>query len=226
MGISHRAQQSRKPPRSIEMTTTLILADDHDIFRQGLASLLNVEQGLELLGQACNGRDALKLIQSLDPDVAILDISMPEMSGIEVARKTVNAELNTQVVLLTMHEDPCAVLEAQEAGAAGYILKDNSFEELVTAVRTVVAGGTFTTPSLQKKLRELQCHGQVILQLSKREREVIKLIALGKSSKEIARLLEISPRTVDTYRQRLMSKLALNNLADVVRYAMRAGLVS
>ena len=208
------------------MTTTIILADDHDIFRQGLASLLNVEQELELLGQACNGREAWEFIQLLKPDVAILDVSMPEMTGIEVARKTVNAGLNTHVVLLTMHEDPCAVLEAQEAGAVGYILKDNSFEDLVIAVRTVVAGGTFVTPSIRKKLRDLQCYGRVSIQLSKREREVIKLIALGKSSKEIARLLEISPRTVDTYRQRLMSKLALNNLADVVRYAMRTGLVS
>jgi DNA-binding NarL/FixJ family response regulator len=96
----------------------------------------------------------------------------------------------------------------------------------VTAVRIVVSCGTFITPSLQKKLRELQCHGHVLIQLSKREREVIKLTAPGKSSKEVARLLEISLRTVDTYRQRLMSKLALNNLADVVRYAMRTGLVS
>lgn len=208
------------------MTTTLILADDHDIFRQGLASLLNVEQELELLGQACNGREALKLIQSLEPDVAILDVSMPEMSGIEVARKTVNTGLNTHVVLLTMHEDPCAVLEAQEAGATGYILKDNSFEELVIAVRTVVAGGTFVTPSIRKKLRDLQCHGRVAVQLSKREREVVKLIALGKSSKEIARVMEISPRTVDTYRKRLMDKLDLHSLADVVRYAVRVGMVS
>ncbi|MEN8212796.1 MAG: response regulator transcription factor [Pseudomonadota bacterium] len=208
------------------MTTTIILADDHDIFRQGLASLLHSEQEFALLEQACNGQEAWELILELNPDVAILDVTMPEMTGIEVVRKSYQSGLDTSAVLLTMHDDPCALLEAQEAGAAGYILKDNSFEELVTAVRTVVAGGTFITPSLRKKLRELQCHGHAPIQLSKREREVIKLIALGKSSKEIARLLGISPRTVDTYRQRLMSKLALNNLADVVRYAVRAGLAS
>jgi DNA-binding NarL/FixJ family response regulator len=208
------------------MTTTVILADDHAMFRQGLAPLVDAEHELELLAQAGNGREAWELIEALEPDVAILDISMPEMTGIEVARKTVNAGLSTRVVLLTMHEDPSAALEAQEAGAVGYLLKDNSFEELVTAVRTVVAGGTFVTPSIREKLQDLQHDGRAAAQLSTREREVIKLIALGKSSKEIGRIMDISPRTVDTYRKRLMEKLGLHSLADVVRYAVRVGMVS
>jgi DNA-binding NarL/FixJ family response regulator len=176
--------------------------------------------------RAGNGREAWELIEALEPDVAILDISMPEKTGIEVARKTVNAGLSTHVVLLTMHEDPSAALEAQEAGAVGYLLKDKSFEELVTAVRTVVAGGTFVTPSIREKLQDLQHDGRAAAQLSTREREVIKLIALGKSSKEIGRIMDISPRTVDTYRKRLMDKLGLHSLADVVRYAVRVGMVS
>jgi DNA-binding NarL/FixJ family response regulator len=208
------------------MTTSIILADDHAIFRQCLIPLLNAERELELLAQAGNGHEAWELIESLEPDVAILDISMPKMSGIEVARKTHDAGLSTHIVLLTMHEDPTAVLEAQEAGAVGYILKDNTFEELVAAVRTVVSGGTFVTPSIQKKLRELQHDGHPAVQLSKREREVVKLIALGKSSKEIARIMVISHRTVDTYRKRVMDKLDLHSLADVVRYAVRIGMVS
>ncbi len=208
------------------MTTTVILADDHAMFRQGLVPLLDAEHELELLAQAGNGREAWELIEALEPDVAILDISMPEMTGIEVARKTVDAGLSTHVVLLTMHEDPSAALEAQEAGAVGYLLKDNSFEELVTAVRMVVAGGTFVTPSIREKLQDLQHDGRAAAQLSKREREVIKLIALGKSSKEIGRIMDISPRTVDTYRKRLMDKLGLHGLADVVRYAVRVGMVS
>lgn len=206
------------------MTIKVILADDHAMFRQGLTPLLEVGHELELLAQAANGRDAWELIEALRPDVAIVDVSMPELTGIEVARKTVNAGFRTRVVMLTMHEDPFAALQAQEAGAAGYVLKDNTFEELLIAVRTVAAGGTFVTPSIQAKLMELQRHGAALL--SRREREVIKLIALGHSSKEIGRLMGISPRTVDTYRSRLMDKLGLHTLADVVRYAVRTGMVS
>lgn len=208
------------------MTTTILIADDHDIFRQGLAALLDAEEGLVLLSQAGNGREAWEHIKSLEPDIAILDINMPDMTGIEVTRKTVDSGLKTQVVLLTMYEDPSTVLEGQEAGASGYILKDNSFEEMVTAVRTVVCGGTFVTPSIREKMQKMKRDGQSAVQLSKREREVITLIALGKSSKEIARVMEISPRTVDTYRKRLMDKLGLKNLAEVVRYAVRLGVVS
>jgi len=208
------------------METRIILADDHAIFRQGLTQLLEPEHGFKLMAQVSNGREAWELIEALQPDVAILDITMDELTGIEVARKATNAGYRTRVLLLTMHGDPSMALEAQEAGAAGYVLKDNTFEELVTAVRTVVAGGTFMTASIQDRLRDLQSQGHTTIQLSKREREVIKMIALGHSSKEIGRLLGISPRTVDTYRNRLMGKLDLKTLADVVRYAVHTGIVS
>jgi len=208
------------------MSIKIILADDHAIIRQGLTPLFEVEQGMELLAQTGNGREAWELIESLQPDVAILDISMPEMTGIEVARRIAEGGFSTQVILLTMHEDPSAVLEAQEAGASGYVLKDNSFDELVQAVHTVVAGGSFVTPSIRERLRKLQHQGKTAVSLSKREREVIKLIAQGQSSKEIGRIMGISPRTVDTYRMRLMDKLDLHTIADLVRYAMRTGMVS
>ncbi|MEA3275177.1 MAG: response regulator transcription factor [Pseudomonadota bacterium] len=208
------------------MPIKIVLADDHSIIRQGLAPLFGAEHDMELVAQADNGREAFVLIESRRPDVAILDISMPEMTGIEVTRKVVDAGFSTQVILLTMHEDPSAVLEALEAGAAGYVLKDNSFEELVQAVQAVVAGATFVTPSVREKLRKLQRQGKTAASLSKREREVIKLIAQGRSSKEIGRIMDISPRTVDTYRKRLMDKLDLHTLADVVRYAVRTGMVS
>lgn len=208
------------------MATSIILADDHAIFRQGLIQLLEPEHGFKLMAQVSNGREAWELIETLQPDVAILDITMDELTGIEVARKATNAGYRTRVLLLTMHSDPSMALEAQEAGAAGYVLKDNTFEELVTAVRTVVAGGTFMTASIQDRLRDLQSQGHTTIHLSKREREVIKLIALGHSSKEIGRLLGISPRTVDTHRNRLMGKLGLKTLADVVRYAVHTGIVS
>jgi DNA-binding NarL/FixJ family response regulator len=207
------------------MSIGVIVADDHAIFRQGLASLLQAEADIVLLAQASTGAEAWGLIESLRPDVAILDLSMPLLSGIEVARRVETTGLDTRIVLLTMHDDPSAVLQALETGVAGYVLKDNSFEELVQAVQSVAAGGTFVTPSIRAKLRTLQREGRPAVPLSPREREVIRLIALGNSSKEIARIMVISPRTVDTYRSRSMEKLGLHSLADVVRYAVQAGMV-
>ena len=207
------------------MTISVILADDHAVLRQGLAPLLEMEPDIVLLAQGANGQEAWQQIQAHQPDVAILDIGMPELSGIEVAREVAAQGLDTRVVLLTMRDDPNAAADAQEAGAPGYVLKDSAFEELLLAVRTVAAGGTFMTPSIQAKLRELKRSGGTTVTLSAREREVIRLIALGNSSKEIARILDISPATVGTYRNRLMDKLSLHTVADVVRYAVRAGMV-
>jgi DNA-binding NarL/FixJ family response regulator len=207
------------------VSINVILADDHAIVRQGLAALLQAEPDITVLAQAADGAAAWDLIATHQPDLAILDLSMPQATGIEVARRVEAAALDTRCLLLTMHDDPAAALEAQEAGAAGYVLKDNSFEELVLAVRTIAAGGTFVTASIRAKLRALQRNGQQHLTLSSREREVIRLVALGHSSKEIARVLDISPRTVDTYRNRLMRKLGLHCVADVVRYAVQAGML-
>jgi DNA-binding NarL/FixJ family response regulator len=203
----------------------VILADDHAIVRQGLAALLQAEPDIVLLGLAADGAAAWSMIATHQPDIAILDLSMPQATGIEITRRVEAAALDTRCLLLTMHDDPAAALEAQAAGAAGYILKDNSFEDLVLAVRSIAAGGTFVTPSIRAKLRALQRNGQGSIALSSREREVIRLVALGHSSKEIARVLDISPRTVDTYRNRLMHKLRLHSVADVVRYAVQGGML-
>ncbi len=207
------------------MSIGVILADDHAIVRQGLAALLQAEPDIALLGQAADGAAAWSIIAKHQPDIAILDLSMPQATGIEVTRRVEAAALDTRCLLLTMHDDPAAALEAQAAGAAGYILKDNSFEDLVLAVRSIAAGGTFVTPSIRAKLRALQRNGQRSIALSNREREVIRLVALGHSSKEIARVLDISPRTVDTHRNRLMHKLGLHSVADVVRYAVQGGML-
>jgi DNA-binding NarL/FixJ family response regulator len=203
----------------------VIIADDHAIVRQGVASLLQGEPDIALLGQGADGEAAWRLIETLQPDIAILDLAMPKASGIDVAYRVEAAALDTRCILLTMHDDPAAALQAREAGAAGYVLKDNSFEELVIAVRIVAAGGIFVTPAIQAKLRAFQRDGQKPAVLSPREREVIRLIAEGKSSKDIGRALAISPRTVDTYRNRLMDKLGLHSIADVVRYAVRQGML-
>ena len=207
------------------MSVSVILAEDHAIVRQGLAALLQAEPDIALLGQAADGAAAWSMIAAHQPDIAILDLSMPQATGIEITRRVEAAALDTRCLLLTMHDDPAAALEAQEAGAAGYVLKDNSFEDLVLAVRSIAAGGTFVIPSIRAKLRALQRNGQTHPALSDREREVLRLVALGHSSKEIARLLAISPRTVDTYRSRLMHKLGLHSVADVVRYAVQGGML-
>jgi DNA-binding NarL/FixJ family response regulator len=207
------------------VSVSVILAEDHAIVRQGLAALLQAEPDIALLGQAADGAAAWSMIAAHQPDIAILDLSMPQATGIEITRRVEAAALDTRCLLLTMHDDPAAALEAQEAGAAGYVLKDNSFEDLVLAVRSIAAGGTFVSPSIRAKLRALQRNGQTHPALSDREREVLRLVALGHSSKEIARLLAISPRTVDTYRSRLMHKLGLHSVADVVRYAVQGGML-
>jgi DNA-binding NarL/FixJ family response regulator len=209
-----------------ETPIAVIIADDHAMFRQAVAPLLQARRDIRVLAQADNGTDAWSLIKTLRPDVAILDISMPGATGIEVARKVDAEGLDTRIVLLTMHNDLSAVLQALDAGVAGYVLKDNSFDELVMAVQTTAAGGTFITPSIRTKLCALKRSGRTTATLSAREREVIRLIALGRSGKEIASAMDISPRTVDTYRNRLMRKLELRSLADVVRYAMQAGMVA
>ncbi|MBP8953953.1 MAG: response regulator transcription factor [Armatimonadetes bacterium] len=207
------------------MPIGVILADDHAIVRQGLAALLQREPDIAILAQAADGEAAWGLIETHQPDIAILDLAMPRATGIEVARRVQAAALDTRVVLLTMHDDAATALQAQEAGVTGFVVKDNSFEELTLAVRTVAAGGTFVTPAVRAKLNALRRNGAKPVALSPREREVIRLIAAGQSSKEIGRALAISPRTVDTYRDRLRDKLGLRSVAEVVLYAVQCGML-
>lgn len=205
------------------MPISTILADDHTIFRQGLAVLLRDEPDMTLVGQAADGETAWQLIETCKPDVAILDLAMPGATGIALARRIESAALDTRVVLLTMHDAPAIALEAEQAGVAGYVLKDSAFEELILAVRMVAAGGTFTSPVMQRKLRALRRNGPPPAPLSAREREVVRLMSRGLSSKEIARALGVSPGTVDTYRKRLMQKLRVHSATEVVRWAAESG---
>jgi DNA-binding NarL/FixJ family response regulator len=202
---------------------SVILADDHAIVRQGLAALLQGVPDISLLAQAADGEAAWELIETHQPDIAILDLAMPRATGIEVARRVEAAALDTRVVLLTMRDDAATALQAQQAGVTGFVIKDNSFEELALAVRSVAAGGTFVTPAVRAKLNGLRRSGQRPVALSPREREVVRLIAGGQTSKEIGRALAISPRTVDTYRDRLRDKLGLHSVAELVLYAAQCG---
>lgn len=207
------------------MSIGLILADGHAMVRQGLAALLRAESDVALLAQAADGEIAWTLIATHTPQVAILDVALSKASGIEIARRVEAAALDTRVLLLALHDTPAAALAAQQAGAAGYVLKDRPFEELICAVRALATGQTFVTPSVRAKLRTLQRNGDSTAPLSAREREVICLMAKGKTTKEMARILTISPGTVQTHRKRLMKKLGLRTATEVVRWGVQGGLV-
>jgi DNA-binding NarL/FixJ family response regulator len=202
----------------------VVIADDHKIFRQGLAQLLGSVADIVVAGEAADGREALKLIGETGPDVAILDLSMPK-GGLEVAREIRSQGLRTKVILLTMHNEPDAAHKAIQAGAHGYVLKDNAFEDLVYALRSVAQGGTFISPSLAAgvvKSEERRKEGEL---LTKREREVLTLIATGLTNRQIAERLFISVKTVETHRARIIESLDLHNTAELVRYAIENGLV-
>jgi len=202
----------------------LILADDHAIFRQGLARLLESDEGIELAGEAGDGEAAWDLIREERPDVAVLDISMPGKNGIDVAREIRAAGLPTRALLLTMHDDPTLAQEAEEAGVLGFVVKEEAFSDLLTAIRAVADGQRFVSRVVAEKVNQMASREEAPAALSPREREVLGNIASGLTNKEIARKLEISPKTVDTHRTRLMRKLNVHTTADMVRYAMKIGL--
>lgn len=204
----------------------IVVADDHTIFRQGLLGLLSSEKDIVIAGEAGNGRDALALIVETEPDVAILDVSMPEPGGIEIAREIQRRGLDTRVVILTMHKETLTSDRALRSGANGYILKDNAFDELLYAIRAVVAGGTFISPLISGKiLEDLAKRTNEQSTITKRELEVLRLIAEGLTNRHIAETLFISIKTVETHRSRVMRKLDLHNTADIVKYAINAGLL-
>ncbi len=197
------------------------IADDHGIFRQGLRALLEGEEDLTLVGEAADGPAALSLIAAEGPDVAVVDVGMPGATGVEVARAVRDAGQATRVVLLTMYKDPELLARALEAGAAGYVLKDSAFEELTFAVRQAHAGGVFVSAALMAaRLRGAE--GQA---LTPREREILRLVATGRTSRRIAKALHISVKTVETHRANIMRKLDVSNTAELVRRAVERGLL-
>ena len=211
------------------MSTTVFVADDHAIVRHGLIALLSTQADLEVVGSAGSGREAIAEILRLQPQVAILDISMPHADGIEVARR-VHAELpELPIVMLSMHSSAQHVLQALEAGARGYLLKESASRDIVEAVRAVAAGRRFLSPQVGEILAEglTSVSGADALEsLSSREREVIKLVADGHSSSQIGHLLHLSPKTVDSYRSRLMQKLGVRDLAGLIKFAIQHGITS
>jgi len=211
------------------MRTTVFVADDHAILRDGLATLLAAQPDMEVVGTAANGREAIAEVIRLNPRVAIIDISMPELDGIEAARQILAANRDIHVMILSMHAGAQHVFHALEAGVRGYLLKESASREVIEAVRIVQTGRRYLSP----RVAEIVAQGVTdrsgvspISSLSQREREILKLVADGHSSAQIGNLLHLSPKTVDTYRSRMMQKLHVTDLAGVIKLAIQHGLTS
>jgi two-component system, NarL family, response regulator NreC len=210
----------------------IVVADDHTLIRRGIVGLLNAQSDMEVVGEAGTGQEALEQIALHTPDVALLDVAMPQGNGLDTAREIRQRFANTQVLMLTVHDRQDYLFQALRAGAAGYILKGADTQDLLAGVRAVCRGEVYLYPSLTKRLlgdllrRAESGEEQGPLDtLSEREREVLRLIAEGRTSQEIAQLLVLSPHTVQTHRDHIMEKLNLHRKADLIRYAIRKGLV-
>lgn len=210
----------------------ILLADDHGIVRRGLKSLLESQPGLEVVGEAADGLEALRICGELSPDLLIIDISMPLMNGIEVASRAQKLEPAPAVIILSMHADESYIMRALGAGARGYLVKDATDEDLLPAVRAVAAGKPFFSPTvaavlMEDYVRQLRARGlsDSYDLLTDREREVLQLLAEGRSNKEVASLLDVGLSTVETHRANLMQKLNLHNTAEIVLYAVRKGII-
>jgi DNA-binding NarL/FixJ family response regulator len=213
------------------MSIKLFLADDHAVVRDGLKFLLEAQQDIEVVGDADNGRDAVRLVAQLHPDIVILDIAMPGLNGIEAAGQIREACPSTQVIMLSMHSTSEHVFRALQAGARGYLLKESAGVEVVNAIRAVLAGRRYLSQKISDQViddyvsrRETVGAESPLARLSAREREVLQLVVEGKSSADIAETLFLSPKTVETYRSRLMKKLGISDLPSLVKFAIQHGL--
>ncbi|HJX13014.1 MAG TPA: response regulator transcription factor [Dehalococcoidales bacterium] len=211
----------------------VLVVDDHAIVRDGICALLNLTGDIEVVGEATNGTEALKLVPELNPDVVIMDISMPIMGGLEATRRIHRELPNTRILVLTQHDDKEYVFPVIESGASGLISKAAASSELVSGIRAVHRGDSYLSPSVAKLLVENFQHTaseRAVLdpygQLTERERDVLKLLAEGYSTQEIAAMLVVTPKTVEGHKTNLMAKLGIHNRIDLVKYALRRGIIS
>ena len=216
------------------MSIRILLVDDHKITRDGLCALIENQPGMDVVGEAENGRDAVKLADELDPDVIIMDISMPELNGIDATRQIIAASPSTKIIALSMYSDKRYVEGMLSAGVSGYLLKNCAFDELVDAIQVAVDGKAYLSPNIANIVvkdyaRKLTGTENISIherQLSSREREVLQLIAEGYNAEQIGSKLYISIKTVSTHRRKIMEKLQKNNVADLIKYAIKEGLTS
>lgn len=211
----------------------VLLADDHVLIRAGLRMVVDAQPDLTVVGEAGDGREAVAMAESLKPDVVVMDIGMPALNGIDAAHQVHETLPDTQIVMLSMHADETYVLRALKAGAKAYLLKDSAEPDLARAIRAAAEGKSFFSPAvgrvlLEDYVRKLQRTGAEDSYdlLSPREREILQLVAEGKSSKEIANLLNLSVYTVETHRARVMQKLNLRGIPELILYAVRKGIIS
>lgn len=207
--------------------TRIVLADDHSIVRSGFRMILAAQPDLDVVGEAANGREAVDSAASLQPDIVVMDVSMPELNGIEATRRIGEVSPRTRVLALSMHKDSVYVREILRAGAKGYLLKDSGEGDLLTAIRAVARGEGYLSPAVSDAvLNDYRKHVTNPLDLlTSREREVLQLIAEGKTNKEIAQALNLSVYTVEAHRGRIMEKLNLHSTGEIVRFAVRNGII-
>jgi two-component system response regulator NreC len=211
----------------------IIVADDHAVMRRGLRLILEQQKDFEVLGEANDGREAIGMVESLKPDVAVLDITMPNLNGIEAARQISAKHPRVAIIILSMHADEGYVLRALKAGARGYLLKESPEGDFIQAVRAVSEGKAFFSPAVSRMLvedyvRQLQDKDieDSYELLTSREREILQLIAEGKSNKDVANMLNLSPYTVETHRSNILEKLSLHSVPELILYAVRKGVIA
>ena len=209
----------------------VLLADDHQVVSQGMRALLNAQPDIEVIGEAADGHELFRLVWSLRPDVVLSDIAMPNLNGIEATTQIHKRFPNVQVIILSMHSASAYVIRALRSGALGYVLKDDDIEVAIQAIHTVSRGSRFLSAQVSEKVLDTFLSGEdVTLNLeertTEREREILQLVGEGNTNSQIAEKLNISPRTVEKHRAKLMSKLGLTSPADVVRFAIQQGLVA
>jgi DNA-binding NarL/FixJ family response regulator len=216
----------------VAMNIKIILADDHAILRDGLRAILQGEADLKVIGEAANGRQAIKVAQKLCPDIVVMDVGMPDLNGVEATRQILAADPKVKVIALSAYSEKQFVLAMLEAGAVGYLIKAAASEELVRAIRTVWAGQAYLSPAIAGILvnsytqRIFPADSSAFAVLSIREREVLQLLAEGKTSKQIGGQLNIAENTVEAHRRNIMQKLSLHSVAELTKYAVREGLTS
>jgi DNA-binding NarL/FixJ family response regulator len=208
---------------------TVLLADDHTIVRQGLRSLLTTEPDIEVVGEAENGRQAVQMAQRLLPDIIVLDIAMPQLNGLEAARQIIHEGLQTKVLMLSSYGDDEYVQQLAELGASGYLMKQTAANDLTKAIREASRGNAYFSPSISKRLLDLCRNGRKNskqnVDLTSRELEVLQLVAEGNGNKQIASALNLSIKTVEKHRQKLMNKLNIHDIAGLTHYAIAHGVV-
>ena len=215
------------------MSVRILLADDHGIIRQGLHSLLEKQADMEVIAEAEDGRRALDLVQELLPDIVIMDVTMPNLNGVDATRQIVDRFLEVKVIALSIHSNRRFITDMLKAGASGYILKECLFDELVRAIRTVIAGSIYLSPRIASividdyvSIMPDDDEAPISSVLTEREREVLQLLAEGKSTKQIALALHVSTKTIEVNRRQIMEKLNIHSVAELTKYAVREGLTS